>query len=197
MAVPGTPASGDTPATPATPMTVEFQTGYPYIGLSEASWNILVELVGTTWNPNIQNNFRKSNNEHNQYVYWVNTDCADVNMPGDFVITLGGQNYTIAMENLLSDTQWNSRHDCDLFFVQLDEPNLNSIRLGDPFFSAFLPVFDIEQDQIGLALNARAYENVSVTDWTPSPTPASAMEKKDLSKETIDSYIDDVYVVQN
>ena len=72
------------------------------------------------------------------------------------------------------------------------EPDFNSIRLGDPFFSAFLPVFDIDNDQIGLALNSRAYENISVTDWTPTPTPAPTMEKKDLSKETIDSYIDDI-----
>ena len=71
-------------------------------------------------------------------------------------------------------------------------PDSNSIRLGDPFFSAFLPVFDIDNDQIGLALNARAYENVSVTDWSPSSPPAATMDKKDLSKETIDSYIDDI-----
>ena len=104
MAIPGTPATESAAEVPPTPMIVEFQTGYPYIGLSTASWNILVDLVDTTWNPSNHNNFRKSNSNHNQYVYWVNTDCADINMPGDFVITLGGQNYTIAMENLLSDT---------------------------------------------------------------------------------------------
>ena len=104
----------------------------------------MVPLVNQTWNENIKNNFRESGNNHNQYVYWINTDCADVNMPGDFTITLGDQNYTIPMVNLLSDTMWNNRHDCDFFFTRMAEPDDNTIRLGDPFFSAFLPVFDIE-----------------------------------------------------
>ena len=34
----------------------------------------------------------------------------------------------------------------------------NSIRLGDAFFSSFLPVFDVENESIGLALAARAPE---------------------------------------
>ena len=38
-------ATPPTDDTPITPMTVEFQTGYPYIGLSTASWDILVNLV--------------------------------------------------------------------------------------------------------------------------------------------------------
>ena len=159
-------------------MTVEFQTAYPYIGLSEASFDVMVKLVNDTYNPTLKNAFRKSTNGNhvNQYVYWQNTDCSEINMPGDFVITLGGQNYTIPMATLLSDTQWNTRHDCDLFFTSVYPADDNTVRLGDPFFGAFLPVFDVENDQIGLALNARAYEGVSVTDWTPSSTPAEETE---------------------
>ena len=41
MALPGDDS------TPATPMTVEFQTGYPYIGLSEASWAVFIDLIDT------------------------------------------------------------------------------------------------------------------------------------------------------
>lgn len=45
------------------------------------------------------------------------------------------------------------------------------IRLGDPFFSAFLPVFDVENDQIGLAQSARALPLTAVNSGAPTPTP--------------------------
>jgi hypothetical protein len=48
------------------------------------------------------------------------------------------------------------------------------IRLGDPFFSAFLPVFDVENDMIGLAQSARALIGTAVNEGappTPTPTP--------------------------
>ena len=60
IAEPAVPATDTTPETPRKPMTVEFQTGYPYIGLSTASWNVFLDLVNTQWNPNLSNSFRKS-----------------------------------------------------------------------------------------------------------------------------------------
>ena len=42
------------------------------------------------------------------------------------------------------------------------------IELGDPFFSAFMPVFDGDQELLGLALNALAYPGSSVTYVGPA-----------------------------
>ena len=39
----------------------------------------------------------------------------------------------------------------------------NFVRLGDPFFAGFLPVFDVDNDQIGLGLSARATDGVAKT----------------------------------
>ena len=81
------------------------------------------------------------------------------------------------MKNLLADTQYDaSRHDCDLFFARLNNLYGNDVRLGDAFFSAFLPIFDVESDMLGLAVNSRALDGVTITaavDPEPEPTPES------------------------
>ena len=43
-----------------------------------------------------------------------------------------------------------------------DEP---AVRLGDPFFVSFAPIFDIDNDQIGLGKSVNAPEGTSVTEW--------------------------------
>lgn len=60
--------------------------------------------------------------------------------------------------------------DCDLYMTQLDDYTEDAIRLGDPFFSSFLPVFDVDNDQLGLALAARALDGCDKTIAFP-PTP--------------------------
>ena len=67
-------------------------------------------------------------------------------MPGDFGIVLGGFNYTIPMRQMVADV---SSDDCDIFLAELDsdlEGSANDVRLGDPFFAAFMPIFDVEND---------------------------------------------------
>ena len=38
----------------------------------------------------------------------------------------------------------------------------NVLELGDPFFAAFLPVFDVENELLGLALASRGIEGSSI-----------------------------------
>ena len=52
------------------------------------------------------------------------------------------------------------RTDCDLYIVGQSETDPvtgeqkpTAVRLGDPFFTSFLPVFDVEHDQLGLAIS--------------------------------------------
>ena len=43
-----------------------------------------------------------------------------------------------------------SKTDCDIFIAtldsELDDGSSNNVRLGDPFFAAFMPIFDVEID---------------------------------------------------
>ena len=41
------------------------------------------------------------------------------------------------------------------------------MRLGDPFFSMFLPVFDIENDRLGLAVAWQAPEGSAIIPHNP------------------------------
>lgn len=87
-------------------------------------------------------------------------------MPDNFVIQLGEYNYTIPMKYFLADTMNNNRHDCDVFIQELDQDATtatNTVRLGDPFFSGFMPIFDTANQSLGLAVSARAQEGVTQT----------------------------------
>ena len=80
-----------------------------------------------------------------------------LDLSANFTFTLGDYNFSIPLENLASNTTYNSRVDCDLYLTQLSDATENMIRLGDPFFSSFLPVFNVDKDMLGLALSARSY----------------------------------------
>ncbi len=71
--------------------------------------------------------------------------------------------------------------------AQLYEKFDNSIRVGDPFLSAFLPVFDVDNDQLGLAIARRALPRSAITpgDATPLPsfTPTSYSDSDDQHVE--------------
>lgn len=70
-----------------TDTVVEFQTAYPFIGLSGVSWNATIALFNDTLNPDIAAKFACGGSYgFNEYCYWTNTYCSDVNMPSDFVI---------------------------------------------------------------------------------------------------------------
>ena len=114
---------------------------------------------------------------------------------GDYAlnITISNMTYSIPLRNFLADTQYyESRHDCDLFIAQLYYKFENAIRLGDPFLSAFLPVFDVDNDMLGLAVAARALPGTAMNPGsaTPAPTtPTPPTEKKKSTAEAVFDFI--------
>ena len=74
-------------------------------------------------------------------------------------------------ESYVVDSDGDDRTDCDLYIVGqvettdpvTEEPRPTTVRLGDPFFTSFLPVFDVANDQLGFALSWRAPEKSSMT----------------------------------
>ena len=82
---------------------------------------------------------------------------------------LGGNRYQIAVKDLThtatyEDGGWlftDYREDCDFFITPLKSDE-KTIRLGDPFFVSFVPIFDVENDQLGLAKNRNAPERSTI-----------------------------------
>jgi len=58
-----------------------------------------------------------------------------------------------------------------LYIVQTFGTDDNAIQVGDPFFAAFLPIFDADNEMLGLALAARGIDGSSVTLVDSSTTP--------------------------
>ena len=81
------------------------------------------------------------------------------------------------MRYLMTDATYSGRNDCDLYFAQLRDFDSNNIRLGDPFFAAFLPVFDVENEMLGLGVGARALPGVTM-ELAVVPTPPSTTRVK-------------------
>jgi len=83
---------------------------------------------------------------------------------------LGGNRYQIAVKDLThtatyEDGGWlftDYREDCDFFITPL-KGDEKTIRLGDPFFVSFVPIFDVDNDRLGLAMNVNAPERSSIT----------------------------------
>lgn len=122
------------------------------------SWTTTKTLVSATYNPDYVDKFVcGSDSGFNQYCYWKGTTCNLLDLSANFTFTLGDYNFTIPLENIASNTTYNGRVDCDLYLTQLKNTTENMIRLGDPFFSSFLPVFNVDKDMLGLALSARSY----------------------------------------
>ena len=98
--------------------------------------------------------------------------CHDLDLSAySLAVTIADYKFEIPFENLLGQTTvFSTKVDCDLYIVQTYDNVDNVIELGDPFFSAFMPVFDADQDLLGLALNALAVEGSSVTYIGPTPT---------------------------
>ena len=129
----------------------------------------------------MENNFRCNNWSDIEFCFWVYTDCSELNIPGVFKIQFGDEVYSIPMQNMIAQSQVSgSRTDCDLYFALNKDVEATDVRLGDVFFSAFLPIFDVESDMLGLAMNSRALEGASITAAEdPEPTPTS---------ETVDEF---------
>lgn len=130
---------------------INFQIGFPYIGLSKYSWEPFYQMLFNDWNPSLTNKVTCNSLKNNQFCYWRNTQCDQVSAPGNFTLQIGDYNYTLPVSSFIAQTlsSSGSTYDCNVFVTELDadeDVELNFIRLGDPFFQGFMPVFDIDND---------------------------------------------------
>jgi len=99
----------------------------------------------------------------NEFCYFKDLTCDKLKLPETLDIKLGSEIYSIPMVSLSESVyvrdDW---PDCDIFVVPLTEDEM-AVRLGDPFFASFTPVFDVDNDQIGLGLSTRAPEGSAIS----------------------------------
>jgi len=94
-----------------------------------------------------------------------------------FSVTLDNTKFTIPFQNLVMQSTISNLPYCNLFIVQNYNNDQNVLELGDPFFSAFLPVFDVDNEMMGLAIASRGIEGSTIEDVTPAdPTSNSVAE---------------------
>ena len=84
---------GDTLLNPsgdaATPPIANFQIGNPYLGLAQGSWETYKNLVNGTWNSDYKDKFRCNTWQNNEFCYWRNLDCSNIDIPANFTVQLG------------------------------------------------------------------------------------------------------------
>ena len=144
-------------------LTVMFQTGYPYIGLNTDAQEVFAERINAL-NPDFDHKFTCPTWNYNNFCYWWNTYCYELTLPDTFALQIEGQTYYIDLDVLMVDTNSGTTPYCDIYITSLDKDDMvdgPAVVLGDPFFSAFLPVFDVDADVIGLAQSAHAIEGGS------------------------------------
>ena len=103
----------------------------------------------------------------NTICYFKNVACEALKLDDYLELGIGDYNYQIPLSGLTYSSDYyeyteDGRIDCDFFVVPLTEKE-ETIRLGDPFFVSFTPIFDVENDQLGLAVGSGAPDGTAIT----------------------------------
>lgn len=122
--------------------------------------------------------------------------CTDLDLSAYALsVTILDYEYTIPFANLVGQTSSStSKVECDLFIVQIYNTEDNVIILGDPFFSEFMPVFDADQDLLGLAPNALAVSGSYVTYVGPDEEEETLEEVMAIKAQAMQDAQDAGYV---
>lgn len=82
----------------------------------------------------------------------------------------------MALENLKYDYKYSDgSYDCDFYIAQLVD-EVSAWRVGDAWFAAFTPIFDVENGLLGLGLNARGMPGNTVENINPELDPPTLAE---------------------
>lgn len=140
------------PEVTTTGFTVNFQLGFPYIGLNKHSWDLVTQQINTL-NPDYTSSFTcETYANRNSVCYWQGVQCSQLNLDFDLVIKVGSSidsitgEYTLSLKALTTDVTQSTRTDCDMFLTEMHDETANMVILGDPWLAAFMPIFDVDND---------------------------------------------------
>ena len=136
---------------------VSFEIGYPYIGLSEQYYDRVASYL-TQSNMNV--NCTKG--EHWGLCRVPDVECTDLPLNQALTVTIENQKFTIPLQNIASYVNVTGEHFCHINIALLNPSDKNAVILGGAFFTAFVGIFDVDGDRLGLAASARALPGSSM-----------------------------------
>ena len=172
--------------------TIIFQTAFPFIGLADQTWSVLTQALKADETIGSENLYCPPGSYRMSYCYWIGQQCNTLDLSNYWLnVTFEYYKFSIPFSNLIQQsTNSDGRSDCDLFIVQNYATTDNVLELGDPFFSAFLPVFDVDRELMGLAIASRGTEGSSIT-FAPPVDPEDPDDPDDPTDPTTLKIIQD------
>lgn len=138
---------------------IQFEVGYPYIGMSSRFYDKIAETLNSNVRGMECENF---DDEHWGVCRAKGKKCEQLNLEYQLLFTINDYEFSIPLKNIAVNL---NETDDDYCYAQIAVlPNSdNSIVLGSSFFTAFVGIFDTENDRIGFAESHRALPGSSIT----------------------------------
>ena len=139
----------------------EFATGYPHIGLSNDTFDKVARIL--------EQDIRGMN--CTKGMHWgicrvKGQSCNTLHLDYDIVVTMNEYEFSIPLKNIAvyvdQPEHGKPAYYCSMQIAALSQSR-NSLVLGSAFFTAFLGIFDVENDRLGLAESIRALPGNSIT----------------------------------
>ena len=134
-----------------------FETGYPYIGLSETYYDQVIDVLS-----NQVENIECTKGQHWGLCRVAETNCEHIGLDLDMKVKIDNYEFSIPLENIAVYVNQTNTFYCQTQ-IALAKNSENTIILGGAFFTAFMGVFDVENDKVGLANSVRALEGSFIT----------------------------------
>jgi len=138
-----------------------FETGYPYIGFSSRFYDQIAELL----KQRVGEEMECTKGQHWGICRVANRTCDTLSLNYNLTFTINDVEFTIPLENMVAyvnqtrDTMY-----CQMQIAALPNSE-NDVILGGAFFTAFVGIFDVENDRIGFAQSTRALPGSSMCPW--------------------------------
>lgn len=137
--------------------TAVFETGYPYIGLSESYYDKVAQILTK----------EVEGMECTKGFHWgicrvPEKRCDRLNLDYNLTFHIDNYHFTIPLKNMAVYVNQTNQFYCQTQ-IALVKQSEHTIILGGAFFTSFLGIFDVENDRLGLANSARALEGSSIT----------------------------------
>lgn len=137
--------------------TVMFETGYPYIGLTEMYFDKISQYLIQS----VSREMECRKGEHWGMCRIANRRCEDLSLNYNITIAMNDHEFTIPLQNIATYVNHTNSNYCQMQ-IALVAKSTNSIILGGAFFTAFVGIFDVDNAKIGFAESARALPGNSI-----------------------------------
>ena len=118
-------------------VSVMFELGYPYIGLSEKFYDLISDALSS----NVRD-MDCAKGEHWGLCRVENKTCEKINLYQNLTFTMNDVRFDIPLANIAVDVKQQDTTYCQMQ-IGLLRGSDNSVVLGSAFFTAFVGIFDV------------------------------------------------------